>query len=62
MWPLTWGAMPTKFARTVASSVCGRLDHCSSVTAIAMTAATIDAALITRPMTRRAPPVLSTTG
>src|SRR2546427_285731 len=35
MWPLTCGAMPTKLARTVASSVCGRVSHCSSVTTTA---------------------------
>ena len=28
--------MPTKLARTVASSVCGRVSHCSSVTITAI--------------------------
>src|SRR5216110_2326621 len=41
--------MPTKLARTVASSVCGRVSHCSRVTPATM------AAPITRPARRRAP-------
>src|SRR5256886_16362136 len=55
MWPLTCGAMPTKLARTVASSVCGRVSHCSSVTTTAMAAPATIAAPITRPARRRAP-------
>src|SRR5262249_12202835 len=48
MCPLTWGATPTKLARTVASSVCGRVSHWSSVTATAIAAA----ATITTPSSR----------
>src|SRR6266436_9667690 len=55
MWPLTCGAMPTKLARTVASSVCGRVSHCSRVTTTAMAAPATIAAPITRPARRRAP-------
>src|SRR6266704_1364411 len=47
--------MPTKLARTVASSVCGRVSHCSSVTTTAMAAPATIAAPITRPARRRAP-------
>ncbi len=35
MCPFTLGAMPTKFARTVASSVSGRFSHCQTATATA---------------------------
>src|SRR5262245_6560683 len=55
MWPLTCGAMPTKLARTVASSVCGRVSHCSRVTITAMTAPATIEAPIRRPARRRAP-------
>src|SRR5262249_42782389 len=55
MCPLTWGAMPTKLARTVASSVCGRVSHWSSVTATAMTAAATIATPSSRPRMRRKP-------
>src|SRR5215831_18972029 len=53
MCPLTCGAMPTKFARTVASSVCGRVSHWSSVTTTAMSAAPTIEAPTTRPTMRR---------
>src|SRR5205823_10309825 len=55
MCPLTWGAMPTKLARTVASSVCGRVSHCSSVTTTATAAPATIKAPSSRPATRRAP-------
>src|SRR5207245_2195446 len=55
MWPLTCGAMPTKLARTVASSVCGRVSHCTSVTTTAMAAPATIEAPIKRPARRRAP-------
>src|SRR5262245_31673721 len=55
MCPLTCGAMPTKFARTVASSVWGRVSHWSSVTATAMSAAPTMAAPTRRPTMRREP-------
>src|SRR5262249_55598364 len=55
MCPLTCGAMPTKFARTVASSVCGRVCHWTSVTTTAMSAAPTMAAPTTRPTMRREP-------
>src|SRR5262245_31795321 len=55
MWPLTCGAMPTKLARTVASSVCGRISHWSSVTTTAMTAAVTIAMPSSRPRMRRKP-------
>src|SRR6266700_1798765 len=55
MWPLTWGATPTKLARTVASSVCGRVLHCSSVTTTAMAAPATIKPPSSRPATRRAP-------
>src|SRR5438132_1734030 len=53
MCPLTCGAMPMKLARTVASSVCGRVSHWSSVTATAMTAPPTIPAAISRPRRRR---------
>src|SRR5262245_12324852 len=46
--------MPTKLARTVASSVCGRVDHCSSVTTTATTAPPTITPPIRRPAIRRA--------
>src|SRR5258705_3872734 len=55
MWPLTWGAMPTKLARTVASSVCGRVSHCSRATITATAAPATINVPSTRPATRRAP-------
>src|SRR4029077_12442163 len=55
MWPLTCGAMPTKLARTVASSVCGRVSHCSRVTITAIAAPATINVPSTRPATRRAP-------
>src|SRR5262245_40892815 len=55
MWPLTCGAMPMKLARTVASSVCGRVSHCSKVTITAIAAPATITVPITRPATRRAP-------
>src|SRR5262245_55994088 len=55
MWPLTCGAMPTKLARTVASSVCGRISHCRSATITAIAAPPTIAMPSIRPMTRRAP-------
>src|SRR5262249_22786909 len=55
MCPLTCGAIPTKLARTVASSVCGRVSHWRSVTATARTAAAMIAAPSTRPTRRRTP-------
>src|SRR5262247_135979 len=55
MCPLTWGAMPTKLARTVASSVCGRVLHCSSVTTTATAAPATISPPSSRPATRRAP-------
>src|SRR5689334_18852168 len=42
--------MPTKLARTVASSVCGRVSHCSRVTTMVMAAP----ATITPPINRPA--------
>src|SRR5262245_55129905 len=56
MWPLTWGAMPTKLARTVASSVCGRVLHCNSVMTMATAAPATIRPPSSRPATRRAPP------
>src|SRR6266404_2157350 len=47
--------MPTKLARTVASSVCGRVSHCSSVTITATAAPATISTPSTRPATRRAP-------
>src|SRR5438874_804000 len=47
--------MPTKLARTVASSVCGLVCHWNSVTTTAMTAATTIPVPINRPTVRRAP-------
>src|ERR1043166_7328885 len=55
MCPLTWGAMPTKLARTVASSVCGRVLHCSSVITTATAAPATIKPPSSRPATRRAP-------
>src|SRR4030095_9575488 len=55
MWPLTCGAMPPKLARTVASSVCGRVSHCSSVTITATAAPATISTPSTRPAMRRAP-------
>src|SRR5262245_18279370 len=46
--------MPTKLARTVASSVCGRISHCKSVTITATTAPRTINAPSSRPATRRA--------
>src|SRR2546427_11912029 len=46
--------MPTKLARTVASSVCGRISHCKSVTTTATTAPVTINAPSTRPAIRRA--------
>src|SRR5262249_35634298 len=47
--------MPTKLARTVASSVCGLISHWRSATITAITAAPTIPAPSNRPMTRRAP-------
>src|SRR6266850_2978129 len=47
--------MPTKLARTVASSVCGRVSHCSSATITATAAPATINVPSTRPATRRAP-------
>src|SRR6266404_7977902 len=47
--------MPTKLARTVASSVCGRVSHCSSVTTTATAAPATIKAPSSLPATRRAP-------
>src|SRR5262249_20920054 len=55
MCPLTCGAMPTKFARTVASSVCGRVVHCIKVTTTAIAAPATMRPPIRRPARRRAP-------
>src|SRR5437867_9039581 len=48
--------MPTKLARTVASSVCGRVCHCNSVTTMATAAPATIRPPSSRPATRRAPP------
>src|ERR1700752_5166504 len=53
MWPLTCGAMPTKLARTVASSVWGRVSHCSNATTTATAAPAMIAPPIRRPTRRR---------
>src|SRR4030095_17219818 len=45
--------MPMKLARTVASSVCGRVSHCRSVTTTATAAPPTINAPSTRPATRR---------
>src|SRR5262245_13235593 len=45
--------MPTKLARTVASSVCGRVSHCRSVKTTATAAPPTITAPSTRPATRR---------
>src|SRR4030095_16773837 len=55
MCPLTWGAMPMKLARTVASSVCGRVVHCSKVTTTAIAAPATMRPPMSRPAMRRAP-------
>src|SRR5262245_3372512 len=55
MCPFTLGAMPTKFARTVAASVSGRYSHCHTVYATAMAAPTRISAPIRRPRTRCRP-------
>src|SRR5215470_3511929 len=47
--------MPTKLARTVASSVCGRTSHWSRATITAMAAPVTIAAPSSLPATRRAP-------
>src|SRR5262245_61552595 len=47
--------MPMKLARTVASSVCGRISHWRSATITAITAAPTIPTPSKRPMTRRAP-------
>src|SRR5215470_8678720 len=47
--------MPTKLARTVASSVCGRVLHCSSATTTAMAAPATIRPPSSRPARRRAP-------
>src|SRR5262245_15181306 len=54
MWPLTCGAIPTKFARTVASSVCGRISHCSIATMTMTAAPATISTPSTRPAVRRA--------
>src|SRR5262245_45529147 len=56
MWPLTFGAIPTKLARIVASSVSGRFSHCQAAAAAATTAPTRMSAPTRRPATRRHPP------
>src|SRR5262249_52921719 len=56
MWPLTFGAIPTKFARMVASSVSGRYSHCQAAAAATTRAHTRMRAPTTRPATRRHPP------
>src|SRR5262249_35916496 len=55
MWPLTLGAIPTKLARTVASSVSARLSQCHTATATATTAPARMSAPTSRPRTRRPP-------
>src|SRR5262245_17311105 len=55
MCPFTLGAMPTKFARTVAASVWGRFSHCQTVSPTANTAPTRMSAPIMRPRGRRQP-------
>src|SRR5262245_37156266 len=55
MRPLTSGAIPMKFARTVASLVSARFSHCHMVTTTAATAHTRMSAPTTRPTTRRHP-------
>src|SRR6266404_5644836 len=47
--------MPTKLARTDASSVCGRVSHCNKVTTAATAAPVTINAPSTRPATRRPP-------
>src|SRR5206468_2188198 len=47
--------MPTKLARTVASSVCGRVSHCSRVMITATAAPATINVPSARPTTRRAP-------
>ena len=61
MWPLTCGAMPTKLARTVASSVCGRVSHCSRVTITATAAPATIRPPSSRPAIRRAPGITEST-
>src|SRR5262245_17874912 len=56
MWPLTFGAIPTKFARMGASSVSGRFSHCQAAAAAATTAPTRISAPTRRAATRRHPP------
>src|SRR5262245_42355689 len=53
MCPFTLGAMPTKLARTVASSVSGRVSHCQTATATAIAAPTRMSAPTRRPKARR---------
>src|SRR4029079_4071402 len=48
-------AMPTKLARTVASSVCGRVVHCIRVTTMAIAAPATMSPPMSRPAMRRAP-------
>src|SRR4030095_4682469 len=55
MCPLTCGAIPTKLARTVASSVCGLISHWTNVTTTIMAAAAMMPMPSTRPIMRRAP-------
>src|SRR5262249_15405533 len=55
MWPFTLGAMPTKFARTVAASVSGRISHRQTVTTIAIAAPMRMSTPIARPRPRRGP-------
>src|SRR5262247_2275934 len=55
MCPFTLGAMPMKFARTVAASVSGRFSQRQTVAAIAAAAPTRMSAPITRPTARRHP-------
>src|SRR5215469_1982774 len=53
MYPFTFGAIPTKLARTVASSVSGRFSHCQIPTTIATAAAIRIRAPTRRPTARR---------
>src|SRR5213593_4203951 len=55
MCPLTCGAIPTTLSRTVASSGCGLISHCTNVTTIMMAAAATIPTPSTRPAMRRAP-------
>src|SRR5262245_12654502 len=53
MCPFTLGAMPMKFARTVASSVSGRVSHCHTATTTATAAPTRMRVPTRRPRARR---------